>query len=264
MSPRKAPPPTFTQRHAESISKLKLVLIIVCLVAIPLSFWLNQEDVGSVNNRVTKIESPCKRFGPESEVCQKAFETAVRSITHRIACYIDHKSGRPFKPSCVGVHLRIEVPVPKAGTAAARGNGGGTSAEGTDEGDASEAHPGHSQPAPGDGGSTDQPSHPHAPSVPDQSGGGGSAGGHEQSGPAAGPTSPPSSSPERVTEVVHEAGPPPPKPPAETAAAPIREAVGGVVEALAPTVEGLGETAGGAVEGVEATTCELAKVLCHE
>jgi hypothetical protein len=42
----------------------------------------------------------------------------------------------------------------------------------------------------------------------------------------------------------------------------VRTAAGVVVEALKPTVEGLGETVGGAVEGVEDTTCELAKVLC--
>ncbi|HEU5117704.1 MAG TPA: hypothetical protein VFT74_13835 [Isosphaeraceae bacterium] len=136
---------TFIEKHAENISKLKLVLIVVCLIAIPTSFWINHSDLGSVNNRITKIESPCQRYGPQSDICREAFETAVKSITHRIACYIDRKSGKPFKPSCEGVELRIE-------RNEAAGGGDATSTPNS----------GHSQPGPvqgptGDSGSSAQP-----------------------------------------------------------------------------------------------------------
>jgi hypothetical protein len=37
-----------------------------------------------------------------------------------------------------------------------------------------------------------------------------------------------------------------------------------LTESIGSTVEGLGETVGGTLEGVETTTCALAKLLCHE
>jgi hypothetical protein len=265
---RKAKPKTFTQRHAESISKLKLVLIVVCLVAIPLSLWLNQKDIGSVNNRVTKIESPCKRFGPDSKVCQKAFEIAVKSITHRIACYIDHESGRPFKPSCIGVHLRIETPVPKldTGTAAVESDEGPNAA--ADGGDAtSSPSTGHSQPTPGDGGGGEDGSGgTHGAPVPGKGGGGAPA--PEGSGDTA-PSAPPASSASQppatsTTERTAEATVVEKAPAPEVAKAPVREAVGGVVEGVTGTVEETGGTVNEVVGGVTETTCSLAKLLCHE
>ena len=78
--------PSFEERHADNISKLKLVLIVVCLIAIPVTFWWNHQDVGHVNNRVTKVESPCLRYGAKSIQCKAAFEQAVLTINHPEAC----------------------------------------------------------------------------------------------------------------------------------------------------------------------------------
>lgn len=225
---QKKPPPTFTERHAENISKLKLILIVVCLVAIPVSFLWTQSDVGSVSNRITKIESPCQRFGSESKVCEEAFETAVKSITHRIACYIDRKAGKPFKDSCVGVKLRIEQAKPahtephnaaphttpselQAGPDSGIGNGG--------DAESTPPNQGSSQPAPGNGGAGNhggsggndgQPGNP-APSSPT----------HSQQPSASAPSTPSTSSSSSdsssSTDAPTESPPPvqPPTPPAE-------------------------------------------------
>lgn len=254
MSPPKAAPPTFTQRHAETIAKLKLVLIVVCLVAIPVSFLLNHQEVGSVNSRITRIESPCQRYGSESKVCQEAFETAVHSITHRIACYIDHESGKPFKPSCVGVRLRIDLR-PRSHAPAPGGNGG----------DASDARPGSSQPgrheggpgsrevASGGGGHKGSPEKltppPKAPGEP--------GGGAEAVGAPAAPSSPGTPSPsttERITETTVEHAAP---------EAPVRSGLTEVVGGVGQVVEEPGATVNAVVGGVTETTCSLAKVLCH-
>lgn len=99
--------PPFTERHAEKISKLKLVLIVVCLIAIPVSFYLNHRDFGTVNNRVTQIESPCLRYGPRSSKCEEAFEKAVLTINRPEACAILRKV-RLEPLVCRGTHLRHE------------------------------------------------------------------------------------------------------------------------------------------------------------
>jgi hypothetical protein len=95
------------QYHREVVvSRAKLILIIVCLIAIPVTFWINHHDVGSIRNRITRVESPCQRYGPDSKICERAFEEAAASINHRMACFFQHRAG-VFPPSCRGVHLRI-------------------------------------------------------------------------------------------------------------------------------------------------------------
>jgi len=95
------------QHHREvAVSRAKLVLIIVCLIAIPVTFWINHHDVGSIRSRITRVESPCQRYGPDSRICERAFEEAATSINHRMACFFQHRAG-VFPPSCQGVHLRI-------------------------------------------------------------------------------------------------------------------------------------------------------------
>jgi hypothetical protein len=75
------------------VSRAKLILIIVCLIAIPVTFWINHHDVGTVSKRITKVESPCQRYGPHSNVCKEAFEKAVATITHPEACAVERKAG---------------------------------------------------------------------------------------------------------------------------------------------------------------------------
>lgn len=103
----------FEERHANTISKLKLVLILVCLVAIPLSFWINHHDLGTVNNRVTRIESPCARYGPKSRACRIAFKKAIEAITHDQACALLEQAG--FQPkSCTKGGDALQTPAHSA------------------------------------------------------------------------------------------------------------------------------------------------------
>jgi hypothetical protein len=98
---------SFEERHGDNISRLKLVLIVVCLIAIPVTFWVNHSDVGHVNSRVTKVESPCLRYGAKSEQCKAAFEQAVLTITHPEACAILRKAGLEVR-ECAGARLKQE------------------------------------------------------------------------------------------------------------------------------------------------------------
>jgi hypothetical protein len=91
-----------------------------------------------------------------------------------------------------------------------------------------------------------------------------SSGGSAASAPApTAPTSPSTSSSsttERTSETtVEERAPTPPEAPA-----PVRSAVGGLVESVGGVVEETGSTVDGTVESVTGTTCELAKLLCQE
>lgn len=99
---------SFEERHGDNISRLKFVLIVACLVAIPVTFWFNHRDVGSVNSRITKIESPCLRYGARSKQCKEAFEQAVLTINHAQACAILRKAGLEIE-NCRGARLKQEV-----------------------------------------------------------------------------------------------------------------------------------------------------------
>lgn len=233
------------------VSRGKLVLIFLCLIAIPVTFLVNHSDIGGVRDRVTRIESPCVRYGSDSKICQEAFETAVHSINHRIACFIDRKSGRPFKPSCRGVRLRIES---NKAVHADSHNGAGdqTPSElqtnpnsGIGNGGDAETTPptGNSTPAPGNGGnqgggqgnggsggspapSTPTPSQPSQPSAPAPSS---SSNSSSSSGGA--PTSPPADVPaEPNPGVVEEVG---------AAANEVTQGVNEVVEGAGGVVCGL-------------------------
>jgi hypothetical protein len=92
------------ERYAQH---LLLVLIAVCLIAIPITFWVNHHDVGTVNNRVTNIESPCIRYGAKSKLCREAFEQAVLTITHPEACAILRKAGLEIV-DCAHARLKQE------------------------------------------------------------------------------------------------------------------------------------------------------------
>ena len=122
-------------------------LIWFCVVAIAVSFAISKAENSGQDTRITKIESPCQRYGSESKICQEAFETAVKSINHRIACYIDRKAGKPFKPSCKGVRLRIEDAEPAKGGDAESTPNQGTSLPGPAETGPAE-HSGSAPPEP--------------------------------------------------------------------------------------------------------------------
>lgn len=68
------------------ISKLKLALIILCLVAIPASYAQSQRELGSVTQRVERIEPACLRYGSDSPECRRSFTAALRSITPAQVC----------------------------------------------------------------------------------------------------------------------------------------------------------------------------------
>jgi len=111
--------------HEIAVSRLKLVLIVVCLIAIPLTFWLNHRDVGSVNNRVTKVESPCLRYGAKSPQCRAAFEAAVATITHPEACAVERKAGtlRAIRELAAGLDVTFTEPCADARLAQERQRG---------------------------------------------------------------------------------------------------------------------------------------------
>jgi hypothetical protein len=43
--------------------------------------------------RLSKIESPCQKYGADSKQCEEAFSLAVSTITHPQACAVERKAG---------------------------------------------------------------------------------------------------------------------------------------------------------------------------
>lgn len=86
---------------------LAVALMLLCLIAIPVTFAINHSEVGGVRNHVTNIESPCLRYGATSRQCREAFEQAVLTINHAEACAILRKAGLEIA-NCQGAHLRQE------------------------------------------------------------------------------------------------------------------------------------------------------------
>lgn len=157
---------SFEERHGDNISKLKLVLIVVCLIAIPVTFWVNHSDVGSVNSRVTRVESPCLRFGAKSKQCRKAFEQAVLTITHAQACAILRKAGLEIV-NCAGARLKQEHGRHEDRAKAKRGDADQTPSTGHQQPGPSGGQPGHVG-----GGEAEQPTVPGAsePTTPQKEG----------------------------------------------------------------------------------------------
>jgi len=72
----------------ENTRRMLIVLFVLALgFAI---YYSNEQHVQDVNNRVTKIESPCLRYGSKSEQCYKAFSTALGVLRQHpeLACFI--------------------------------------------------------------------------------------------------------------------------------------------------------------------------------
>lgn len=78
-------PPTRLQIY---IDRLRFVLGVVAVIAIAITFTLNQIQTNDINHRITKIESPCLRYGPESRECHESFQAAIESITDYQLCLL--------------------------------------------------------------------------------------------------------------------------------------------------------------------------------
>ncbi len=66
-----------------------LVLVVVFGVLLERA----EDQTDRVEKQVTKVESPCLKYGPKSEECERAFDAAVSTITHPQACAIERKAG---------------------------------------------------------------------------------------------------------------------------------------------------------------------------
>jgi hypothetical protein len=267
------------------------------VVGLSVAFYIvgrveTSSQVRDVNGRVSRVESPCLKYGPKSRLCQMSFESALATLTHPEACAVERKAGTlkalrelgrelqvNFKEPCRGARLaqeRVRSSERHKATAAT-GNGSTAvvpTAATNGGGPTSSPHTGPSQPAPGNGGGGEHGSGgSHGTHAPGNGGGhggpapgdGGGGGGHESGAPKPAPTPPSapsspgsssSSTTERSTETVVV------EPAAPEAPAPVRGAVGGLVEGVGHVVEETGGTVNGVVEGATNTTCTLAKLLC--
>jgi hypothetical protein len=213
------------------------VVGIVVVGGIVASFFLTRSEVNDVGSRVTKVESPCLRYGPKSHQCKEAFEAAVATITHPEACAIERKAGtlRAIRELAQGLGMSFKEPC--AGARLAQETKRGNERSQAKAGDASTPHKGSSTPGPSTGG---PPASHVPPSSPPQHG-------HEASPPIVGhpphlpetPSLPPQQSPP-VSESANT-----PEPSTPSTPAPIREAVAPVLE------------------GVHESLCSLPVALCQ-
>jgi hypothetical protein len=193
----------------------------------------------SNSTKITKIESPCLKYGARSEQCKKAFEQAVLTITHAQACAILRKAGLEIRP-CAHARLAQES-TRRLQRSAAQG------------GDASTGSTGTLRSGPREGGSS-------GPGQDEQQQGGsrgGSNGGGNGRPPAPTPapsdpqTVPPASPPTSPGRSGDAPGDPEPEPPSPGTVPSTVESAGGAVKEA-------GEGVGGAVEGVgKSVDCAL-------
>jgi hypothetical protein len=223
-----------------------------------------EDQTDEVNKRVTKVESPCLKYGAKSEQCERAFEAAVSTITHPQACAIERKAGtlQAIRELAAELDVRFSEPCAGARIAQERQRGNEREAtsrerrgdldEGSDEGAASAPGGGAGvAPEPGnqDDSELQQPTKPgkprhEPPSVPGNSG---SGGGTAPASPV--PSQPPPGAPSSV----------PPSPPADTPGkGPPQRVVEGVGKAAGEVVDKVGGAANDAVEGVSNAGCKLA------
>jgi hypothetical protein len=96
-------------KFARSVKRIRIasaVFGIAVLAAGGLAIW--SLAIGFSNKtQITKIESPCLKYGAKSEQCKEAFEQAVLTITHAEACAILRKAGLQIEP-CAHARLRQE------------------------------------------------------------------------------------------------------------------------------------------------------------
>jgi hypothetical protein len=66
----------------------------VLVVAVAIGIAVRAEsETNAVSSRVTKVESPCLKYGPKSKLCQESFEKALGTLTHPEACAVERKAG---------------------------------------------------------------------------------------------------------------------------------------------------------------------------
>jgi hypothetical protein len=203
----------------------------------------------SNSTQITKIESPCVKYGSDSPQCEEAFSAAVATITHPQACAVERKAGTlrairelagelgvDFTEPCAGARIEQER-VRGNERAASRGraaSGGGAQTGST----------GTLQPGPREGGSSEDVGTGKQRGGSDGTSGGG---GHDRPAPAPSPSpetvpSPsPQPSPGRSGDAPGDPDPP---------ASPSPGTVPSTVEAAGGAVKEAGEGVGGAVEGV--------------
>lgn len=70
------------------IDRLRFVLGVVAIIAIAVTFTINQQKDSSQDARIKQIESPCLRYGPRSKECHAAFGAAIKSITPYQVCVL--------------------------------------------------------------------------------------------------------------------------------------------------------------------------------
>lgn len=65
--------------------------------------------------QLSKIESPCLKYGPDSKQCEEAFSAAVSTITHPQACAIERKAGTLQAIRDLAEEIGVEFDEPCAG-----------------------------------------------------------------------------------------------------------------------------------------------------
>jgi hypothetical protein len=220
------------------------VAFFVLVVAFGVLLERAEDKTAKVDKRVAKVESPCLKYGPDSDECEEAFSAAVSTITHPQACAIERKAGtlRAIRELADAVNVTFTEPC--AGARLAQERQRGNEREATAKENGSDG-----------GGATDSPSSDDAPSVPDQSSGDGDAPVSQDPGSdpapappkgdnaaptpsptASSPPSSPSSGGSTVTNPPPAASPPPAPEPAPDPPGLIQSTVDRVDDAITPTV----------------------------
>jgi hypothetical protein len=202
-------------KFARSVKRIRIaswIFGVAVVAALGFAGWALK--IGFNNKgQITKIESPCLKYGAKSEQCKKAFEQAVLTITHAQACAILRKAGLEIRP-CAHARLAQESTRRRERSAAQGGDAPQTGSTG------------RQQPRPHDGG------------VSDGAGRGGSGGpaAPEEGGDS---TSPPPPVPEAVPpgRSGDAPGNPEPVPPASGAVPATVEAADGAVDEAVERVD---------------------------
>jgi len=126
----------FGPRYPISETSWRRGAAVAFLVLVVVFGWLlerAEDQTDRVDKRVTKVESPCLKYGAKSKQCKRAFDAAVSTITHPQACAIERKAGSlraireladglgvEFTEPCAGARIAQERQRGKEREAAAR------------------------------------------------------------------------------------------------------------------------------------------------
>lgn len=104
-------------KFAKSVKRMRIASWVFGLgvaLAIGIGIWSLAVNVRQ-DNQITKIESPCLKYGSKSPQCKKAFEAAVATITHPEACAIERKAGTLQAVRQLAAELDVSFTEPCAG-----------------------------------------------------------------------------------------------------------------------------------------------------